>query len=86
MTHDHRYSEYTLPEVIALQRENHLASRALIEKMRLTVKKKLAKEISLEKFKMDRLEAVELRAALHANHESLLFEVYSRKENSCVQK
>lgn len=80
------YSECTLDEVVALQEENNVASRALIQKMRLMVNKRLAKEISLEKFQVDRLEARELQAVLHTNHESLGLELQSRKGNSRIQR
>ena len=86
MTTSSKYSEYTLHEVVALQEENHLASRALIQKMRLMVDKRLAKEMSLEKFQVDRLEARELQAVLHTNHESLGIELEFRKRNSCIQR
>jgi len=86
VTTSSKYSEYTLHEVVALQEENHLASRALIQKMRLMVDKRLAKEMSLEKFQVDRLEARELQAVLHTNHESLGIELEFRKRNSCIQR
>jgi hypothetical protein len=80
------YAAYTLPEVVALQQENHIASRELFRKMRLLVDKRLSKEITLEKFKIDRLEAMELQAVLHAHHESLRTEIQYRREKGYAQK
>jgi hypothetical protein len=79
------YAAYTLPEVIALQKENHIASRELFRKMRLLVDKRLLKEITLEKFKVDRLEAMELQAVLHALHESLRTEIQFRRGKGYAQ-
>lgn len=79
------YAAYTLPEVIALQKENHIASRELFRKMRLLVDKRLSKEITLERFKVDRLEAMELQAVLHALHESLLTEIQFRRGKGYAQ-
>jgi hypothetical protein len=85
VTTSSKYSEYTLHEVAALHEENHIASRALIQKMKLLVNKRLAKEISLEKFQVDRLEARELQAVLHTDHASLGIELEFRKRNSRIQ-
>jgi hypothetical protein len=74
------YSEYTLPEIVALLQENRIESRDLLRKMKLMVDKRLAKEITPEEFRADRLEAMELRGALHAHHESLRTELSFRRE------
>jgi broad-specificity NMP kinase len=74
------YSDDTLPEVLALLQENRAASRTLIQKMKLMVNQRLAKEITLESFKLHRLEDQELQAVLHAHHESLRAELQSRRD------
>jgi len=80
------YSNFTQPEVVALQQENQTASRALIQKMRLSVDKRLAKEISLEKFQVDRLEARELQAVLHTHHKNLITELHVRRQNKFAEQ
>jgi hypothetical protein len=80
------YAAYTLPEVIALQQENHIASRELFRKMRLLVDKRLSKEITLEKFKVDRVEGAELQAVLHAHHVNLRTEIQFRRGKGHAQK
>jgi hypothetical protein len=54
--------------------------------MRLLVDKRLSKEITLEEFKVDRLEGAESQAALHALHESLRTEIQFRKGKGHAQE
>jgi hypothetical protein len=65
------YASCTEAEIRVLQKENHTASRLLINQVKTLVNRRLAKDLSFEDFTTSKNDATKLIVALHNHHEAL---------------
>jgi hypothetical protein len=71
MTTHPDYSSCTEAEIRHLQKENHAASRVLINRVKGLVNRRLAHEMSFDEFTASKAHATKLIAVLHSRHEAL---------------
>src|SRR5512142_1104107 len=69
------YSQRSLKEVMALQLQNRTAACETRLKLKLLVEARLAKQITIEEFRAERLAAIGLQAVIHRRHLDLATEI-----------